>query len=70
VEATHPSRPRKVLGVPVALSQHPDQHSPEPPVLLAVDQEVGFYTTRSPCGERDAAEEIEAIVMLLEMVED
>jgi hypothetical protein len=28
-----------------------------------------FYTTGSPCGERDAAEEIEAIV-LLEMVED
>jgi hypothetical protein len=41
VEATHPSRPRKALGVPIALSQHPHQHRPKGPVLLAVDQELG-----------------------------
>jgi hypothetical protein len=40
VEATHrPSRPRKALGVPVALSQHPYERFPQRPVLLAVDQE-------------------------------
>ena len=29
------------LGVPVTLSQHPDQHRPQRPILLAVDQELG-----------------------------
>jgi hypothetical protein len=36
-----PSRPRDALGVPVALAQHPDEHRPERPVLLAVDQALG-----------------------------
>jgi hypothetical protein len=29
------------LGVPVGLTQHPDEHRPERPILLAVDQELG-----------------------------
>jgi hypothetical protein len=31
----------------IGLSQHPDQHRPERPVLLAVDQELGEGTARS-----------------------
>jgi hypothetical protein len=46
VEATHrPSRPRKALGVAVALSQHADKHRPERPILLAVDQQLGEGAT-------------------------
>jgi hypothetical protein len=29
------------LGVPIVLPQHADEHDPERPVLLAVDQELG-----------------------------
>ena len=36
-----PSRTCDALGVAVALPQHPDEHRPERPVLLAVDQELG-----------------------------
>ena len=36
-----PSRTCDALGVPVAVSQHPDEHRPQRPVLLAVDQELG-----------------------------
>jgi hypothetical protein len=35
------SRPCDALGVPVALAQHPDEHRPERPVLLAVNQQFG-----------------------------
>jgi hypothetical protein len=31
----------KALRRPIGLAQHPDQHRPERPVLLAVDQELG-----------------------------
>jgi hypothetical protein len=30
-----------MLGAAVDLAQHPDQHGPQYPVLLAVDQELG-----------------------------
>jgi hypothetical protein len=30
-----------MLGALVDLPQHPDEHSPERPVLLAIDQELG-----------------------------
>jgi hypothetical protein len=33
------------LGVPVALPQHADEHRPQRPVLLAVDQELGEGAT-------------------------
>jgi hypothetical protein len=32
-------------GLPLALPQHPDQHRPERPILLAVDQELGEGAT-------------------------
>jgi hypothetical protein len=35
------TRPRDALDVPVALPQHPHEHRPKPPILLAVDQELG-----------------------------
>ena len=34
----------------VSLPQHPYEHRPERPVLLAVDQELGGYTAGSLCG--------------------
>ncbi len=34
-----------VPGLALALSQHPDQHRPERPILLAVDQELGEVAT-------------------------
>jgi hypothetical protein len=33
--------PSMRLGVPIGLSQHPDEHRPESLVLLAVDQQLG-----------------------------
>jgi hypothetical protein len=56
-------------GASSRFPQHPDEHRPECPILRNRSG-ARFYTTGSPCGERDAAEEIEAVVMLLEMVED
>jgi hypothetical protein len=42
VEATlRPSRSCDALGAPVALPQHPDEHRPKRPVVLAIDQEFG-----------------------------
>jgi hypothetical protein len=32
------------LAFPIGISQHPDQHRPERPVLLAVDQQFGEGT--------------------------
>jgi hypothetical protein len=52
MEATpRPSRPCDALGVPVALPQHPNEHRPERPVLLAVDQQLA--KARLPRGIRN-----------------
>ena len=45
MEATWSWRPFNALGVPVALSQHPDQHGSERSILLAVDQQFGEGAT-------------------------
>jgi hypothetical protein len=34
-----------------AFPQHPDQHSPEHPVLLAVDQELGVHEELAPSAD-------------------
>jgi hypothetical protein len=40
---------KNALGVPVALPQHPDEHRPERPVLLAVDQQLEDGASPASC---------------------
>lgn len=48
------------LGVPVALPQHPDEHCPQRPVLLAVDQKLGEGAGRGvPVERADAVGAVE-----------
>ena len=37
-------RPFAFSAMPVGLPQHPDEHRPKDPVLLAVDQELGEHS--------------------------
>jgi hypothetical protein len=38
------------LGVPIVLPQHPDEHRPKRPVLLAVDQQFGHESEDDAAG--------------------